>query len=219
MKEIGRGLLGIDNDRFLNTLGLDENPTQEDKKKALTLQALEDYPFTCLLEFGKDIPEKFGGVKEVLKKSKHKEKIIHSITENFLEDNTLEKFAQKITHLSLSNFENKFPKDKTLRKALEVKEQFLEGKATEKDLLNVKKKVEKVRHKAWSKRSKVKTEQQEVEFHSAEMAVSSVLWSVGIDLDISQVLRWTACSIKVLDNKVSTEDIYKNFTEELLKLI
>ena len=114
-------------------LDIDGTYTIKELQELLTLDVLKEYSNECLKLFDKSIIDKFGGVEGILKDCDNSS-TFYFITDNFIEYDILDKLSIKAAYYSLKNFEDVYPDDNRPRKAIETKEDYLKGEATEEEL-------------------------------------------------------------------------------------
>jgi len=155
---------------FCNKLGLNKDKTYKiaDLNKALTLEVLKEYPNECIKLFGKDTLKYLGGVKGILSK----DTINIVLRPEFIEEKKLHELSVKFAYDCLNNFEKEYPNDDRPRKAIEAKQRWLEGKATDKEL-------EVTRDEARSAARSAYWSTARSAYSAAESAAYSAAWSAA----------------------------------------
>jgi len=112
-------------------IDIDTKCKTSDLKDMLTIDAFNEYPDECIKIFGSSVLDNFGGLQGYLAKSDTFREILR---EEFIPAHHLHELACLYAEDCLHIFEEKYPKDKRPRKAIEAKRLWLKGEISDSDL-------------------------------------------------------------------------------------
>lgn len=157
-QDLGFCKYGIEDFCEMLSLDISGEYEVEELNKKLTLKALKKYPYECIKLFGKNTLKYLGGVSGILSE----ETVDLVLRPEFIDEETLHKLSVRFAYQCLENFEKVYPDDDRPRKAIQTKEMWIKGCASDKELSAAS-------LAAWSARSVARS--------AAESVARSAAWS------------------------------------------